>query len=76
MATMIRKVLLPMDSDMYAAIDAVRGEVPRTVWIRGAIRGRLALHCPHEGCDFVSSNPDAICSKHGRRVRALDVNGR
>ena len=35
------KVLLPLSDELMAAIDAARGDVPRTAWIRRAIEERL-----------------------------------
>jgi hypothetical protein len=37
------KVLLPLDDDLGSRIDAARGSVPRTRWIRQAIEGTLEL---------------------------------
>ena len=39
--SMIR-INLPLPTELLAAIDKARGDVPRTVWIRRAIEHRLA----------------------------------
>ena len=37
----MERINLPLPAELLAAIDAERGDVPRTVWIRRAIEERL-----------------------------------
>jgi metal-responsive CopG/Arc/MetJ family transcriptional regulator len=38
----MERINLPLPAELLAAIDRMRGDVPRTVWIRRAIEQRLA----------------------------------
>lgn len=40
--TYMQSINLPVPEELLKAIDAERGDVPRTVWIRRAIEQRLA----------------------------------
>jgi metal-responsive CopG/Arc/MetJ family transcriptional regulator len=37
----MKQINLPLPAELLEAIDQVRGDVPRTVWIRRAIEERL-----------------------------------
>jgi metal-responsive CopG/Arc/MetJ family transcriptional regulator len=39
----MKRISLPIPAELLKAVDAARGDVPRTVWIRRAIETRLAL---------------------------------
>jgi hypothetical protein len=38
----MERINLPIPQELLDAVDQVRGDVPRTVWIRRAIEQRLA----------------------------------
>lgn len=38
----MNNINLPLPEELLKAIDAIRGDVPRTVWIRRAIEQRIA----------------------------------
>lgn len=38
----MNNITLPIPEELLEAIDAIRGDVPRTVWIRRAIEQRLS----------------------------------
>jgi metal-responsive CopG/Arc/MetJ family transcriptional regulator len=42
----MERISLPISVELLEAVDAARGDVPRTVWIRRAIEARLK---PTEG---------------------------
>jgi hypothetical protein len=77
----MRRISLPLPSEMLERIDKVRGDVPRTVWIRRSVERALsetrvefeAVRNPggSVGLRVPAEQPDVLAWKPGREMVAL-----
>jgi metal-responsive CopG/Arc/MetJ family transcriptional regulator len=64
---------ISLSEDMSQAVDRVRGDVQRSVWVRRAIQQRLEREHPNEAVDNIAiapATPDDMATPRRRRRAA------
>jgi hypothetical protein len=66
-------ITLPLPDPLFDAVDKARGEIPRTVWIRGAIEGRLRIEEGIEPLAVFTAVPDPDTDTTGNAPIVAEV---